>query len=169
MNRLVVEGGAPLRGEVRLAGAKNTVSKLMVASLLTGETCEFHNVPGIDDTRVTRLLCESLGARFTDVAPGVLQVRTPVLSQAEIPGDLAGQNRLSILMLGPMLHRLGRAVIPAAAGGDRIGPRPVDFHLEGFRRLGADVEIRDNTYFVRADGLRGADIVLPYPSVTTTT
>lgn len=165
---LMVEGGAPLRGELTVAGAKNTVSKLLVASLLSAEPSVFYNVPRIEETRVTRSLCQWLGASYRESPDGVLEVATPVLKTHHIDAGLAGKNRLAIMLLGPMLHRLGRAVIPAASGGDRIGPRPVDFHIEGFRRMGARVELRDGAWEAEADALHGAEIILPYPSVTTT-
>ena len=81
---------------------------------------------------------------------------------------MAVSNRLAIMMVAPLLHRTGQAIIPMAAGGDRIGPRPVNFHLEGYRRLGAHVEVREEAYCIKAEHLSGTEIVLPYPSVTTT-
>lgn len=168
MDTLTVEGGTPLRGEVELSGAKNSITKLMVASMLTREPCTFHRVPHIGDSRVTRAICESLGTRFTERPPRTLEAHTPQLDSSEIPLSLASHNRLAIMTVAPLLHRQGRAVVPAMAGGDRIGPRPVDFHLAGYQAMGARVEVRDQTYYFAADGLRGADITLPYPSVTTT-
>lgn len=168
MNTWIIEGGSPLRGEVQLSGAKNSITKLMVVSMLTQDPCVFFNAPRIGDSLITQAICEALGARFTELSPHVLKAQTPQISSSEIPLDLGTHNRLAIMMLAPLLHRTGRAVVPIAAGGDRIGPRPVDFHLEGYRKMGAEVEIQDEVYCVRCDRLRGAEIVLPYPSVTTT-
>jgi UDP-N-acetylglucosamine 1-carboxyvinyltransferase len=168
MDSLVVEGGTPLRGEVALSGAKNSITKLMVASMLTEEPCVFANAPHIGDSRMTQFICEALGAHFVEERPHVLRVHTPELTGCQVPPALGNQNRLAIMTLAPLLHRTGEAVVPAQAGGDRIGPRPVDFHLEGYRRMGAQVEVRDQVYYARAERLFGTEIHLPYPSVTTT-
>lgn len=164
----VVEGGVPLRGEVRVSGAKNSITKLMVASMLTKEPCMFHNVPHIGESQITRAICAALGTEFKELPPRSLQVQTSRLVRSEVPIDLGAHNRLAIMMVAPLLHRTGQAVIPIAAGGDRIGPRPVNFHLEGFRKLGAHVDVRDEAYCIKAEQLYGTEIVLPYPSVTTT-
>jgi UDP-N-acetylglucosamine 1-carboxyvinyltransferase len=164
----IIEGGVPLRGTVRVSGAKNSITKLMVASLLTKELCEFHNAPHIGDSQITQAICSALGAEFKDLPPHTLQVQTPAITARQVPPALGTHNRLAIMMVAPLLHRTGQAVIPVAAGGDRIGPRPVNFHLEGYRQLGARVELREDAYYVQADALYGAEIVLPYPSVTTT-
>lgn len=163
-----IEGGVPLRGEVRVSGAKNSITKLMVASMLTSEPCVFHNVPHIGDSQITRAICEALGAEFKEIPPRTLQVQTSRLVSSEVPLALGTHNRLAIMMVAPLLHRSGQAVIPIAAGGDRIGPRPVNFHLEGYRRLGARVEVCQDAYYIKADRLYGTELVLPYPSVTTT-
>jgi UDP-N-acetylglucosamine 1-carboxyvinyltransferase len=163
-----IEGGAPLRGEVRVSGAKNSITKLMVASMLTTEPCVFHNTPHIGDSQITRAICEALGAEFKESPPRTLHVQTARLVSSEVPLVLGTSNRLAIMMVAPLLHRTGQAIIPMAAGGDRIGPRPVNFHLEGYRRLGAHVEVREEAYWIKAEHLSGTEIVLPYPSVTTT-
>lgn len=163
-----VEGGVPLRGEVRVSGAKNSITKLLVASMLTTEPCIFHNVPYIGDSQITRAICEALGAECKELPPRTLQVQTAQLRTSEVPLGLGTYNRLAIMMVAPLLHRTGQAVIPMAAGGDRIGPRPVNFHLEGYRHLGASVEVREDAYCIKAEQLYGTEIVLPYPSVTTT-
>ncbi len=163
-----IEGGVPLRGEVRVSGAKNSITKLMVASMLTKEPCSFYNTPHIGDSQITRAICEALGAVFTEEPPRTLHVQTTTFARSEVPLSLGTHNRLAIMMVAPLLHRTGQAVIPIAAGGDRIGQRPVNFHLEGYRRLGAHVEVHDAAYRVKAERLYGAEIVLPYPSVSAT-
>jgi UDP-N-acetylglucosamine 1-carboxyvinyltransferase len=168
MSTWTVQGGTPLTGEIRVSGAKNSITKLMVLSLLTQEPCLFTNTPNIGDSLITQEICEALGATFTQDANHELQIHTPQITTSEIPCELGSRNRLAIMMVPPLLHRTGRAVVPMAAGGDRIGPRPVDFHLDGYRKMGAHVEIRDDVYEIRADRLHGAEIVLPFPSVTTT-
>ena len=140
----------------------------MVASMLTKEPCVLHNTPHIGDSQITRAICEALGAEFKEHPPRTLYVHTPRFICSEVPLALGSHNRLAIMMVAPLLHRTGQAVIPIAAGGDRIGQRPVNFHLEGYRRLGAHVEVREEAYCIKAEHLSGAEIVLPYPSVTTT-
>ena len=136
--------------------------------MLTTEPCIFHNAPSIGDSQITRAICEALGAEFQERPPRTLHVQTSRLLSSEVPLALGTSNRLAIMMVAPLLHRTGQAVIPMAAGGDRIGPRPVNFHLEGYRQLGAHVEVREEAYYIKAEQLYGAEIVLPYPSVTTT-
>ena len=167
METLIVDGPTPLRGEIEVAGAKNSMSKLLTASMLTADPCTFTNGPAIGDTEITKAICEALGARFAESQDRGLVVETPEMSVAAVPETLAKQNRLSVMMLAPLLHRHGRAVVPAA-GGDRIGPRPVDFHLAGYQMMGARVEVLEEVYYLEADRLHGADITLPYPSVTAT-
>jgi UDP-N-acetylglucosamine 1-carboxyvinyltransferase len=169
MSTWTIDGGTPLVGSVPLTGAKNSITKLMVLSMMTKDPCVFTNAPEVGDSQITQEICEALGAKFTRLGPHKVQVHTPQVLTSEIPYELGTRNRLAVMMIPPLLHRTGRAVIPAAAGGDRIGPRPVDFHLEGYRRMGAEVEFHDGVYDVRCDkGLHGADILMPFPSVTST-
>lgn len=168
MNSWIIEGGFPLRGEVLLRGAKNSITKLMVAALLTKEPCIFLNAPRIGDSQITQTICEALGSQIQELPSGALRMQTPVIQSSEIPREQGTRNRLAIMMTGPLLHRTGKAIIPIAAGGDRIGPRPVDFHLEGFRKMGAEITIENDCYRIEADRLRGAELILPFPSVTTT-
>jgi UDP-N-acetylglucosamine 1-carboxyvinyltransferase len=168
MSTWIVEGGAPLCGEVQVTGAKNSITKLMVLALLTKDPCTFSNAPHIGDSQITQALCEALGAQFSQLAEHRLGVHTPTITTSEIPFVLGTRNRLAIMTAPALLHRTGRAVVPIAAGGDRIGPRPVDFHLEGLRKMGAQVEVKGDVYDIRCERLRGAEIVLPFPSVTTT-
>ena len=168
MNTWTIEGGQPLRGEVTVSGAKNSITKLLVASLLSAEPSLFRNVPDIGDREITQEMCEAVGAKVNLQSAHSLLVHSPELTSDEISAELGGRNRLAIMMMGPLLHRLGRAVIPAAAGGDKIGPRPVNFHLEGVKRMGAEVRDEDGVYVIEGGDLHGAEIELPYPSVTTT-
>ena len=167
MDELIVTGPTPLRGAARVYGAKNSVTKLLTASMLTSAPCTITNVPYIGDLEITAEICTALGADIGQPSPRALETRTGEIRTTEVPSRLARRNRLAVLMLAPLLHRVGAARIPVA-GGDRIGPRPVDFHLDGYRALGADVRVEDGVYCLEADGLIGADITLPYPSVTTT-
>ena len=167
MVQLVIEGPTVLRGEIAVSGAKNSVSKLLTASMLSADTCSFDNVPHIGDTSVTREMAESLGARIDAGEGKHLDITTPAISNSEVPESLAQRNRLSIMMLAPLLHREGKATVPAT-GGDKIGPRPVDFHLDAYRKMGAQITDSGDVYLATTDGLKGADLTLPYPSVTAT-
>jgi len=164
-----IEGGTPLRGNVTISGAKNAATKQIVASLLTDETVVLHNVPRIGDTAVTLEMCQSVGltASWSDGPSATLVLRTPTVQTAEVPIAFSGVNRIPILLLGPLLHRHGKAVVPLV-GGDDIGKRPVDFHVYALERLGARITFEDGRYFAQADRLQGAVIELPYPSVGAT-
>lgn len=163
-----IEGGIPLQGEVRNSGAKNAATKLMVAALLTEDRCTIRNMPaGLGDVTITEEVLRSLGAEVTWPNEGVTSVRAINLDNTVVPLALGRKNRLAVLTTGPLLHRAGHAVIPAP-GGDRIGPRPINFHLDGLQRMGAVMDFRDGLYHLSTDGLRGATIELPFPSVMAT-
>src|SRR5579859_7339102 len=163
-----IEGGAPLHGEVKLSGAKNAATKLLVASMLTDEPCVIRNTPfGLGDLLITEEVAQALGAEIEHRDEHVALIRTPRMTTSEVPYALGSKNRLAILTAGPLLHRTHEAVIPAP-GGDRIGPRPINFHVDGLQRMGAELETRENTYYFTTTGLRGATIDLPFPSVMAT-
>ena len=166
----LIEGGAPLRGEVRLSGAKNAATKLMVASLLTEDPCIIRNAPlRLGDVTITEEVVKALGTEIAWRAEHVAVVQTNAITSSEVPLVLGRKNRLAILTAGPLLHRVGKATIPAP-GGDRIGPRPINFHLDGLQRMGAILDTHDGLYDFRvpATGLKGATIELPFPSVMAT-
>src|SRR5215510_11872523 len=100
-----IEGGTPLRGEIRVSGAKNSITKLMVASMLTEEPCIFHNAPAIGDSQITQAICQALGTEFKELPPHTLQVQTSRITRQEVPAALGTHNRLAILTLAPLLHR----------------------------------------------------------------
>jgi UDP-N-acetylglucosamine 1-carboxyvinyltransferase len=166
---LTVHGGAPLHGEVRVRGAKNLVSKAMVAALLGDSPSRLHDVPRIRDVEVVRGLLALHGVRVTD-EDGVLVLDPANVERAAVDEIHvhAGSSRIPILLCGPLLHRLGQAVIPDL-GGCHIGPRPIDFHLQALREFGAVVDKTDQGLHLTAPtGLRGAKLALPYPSVGAT-
>ncbi len=165
----LVTGGHPLCGEVVISGAKNAVTKMVIASLLTTEPCIFRNVPLLGDLYLTMQLCQDFGAQVSlDEEQHTLSVCTNVVKDPSVSYVLGGLNRISVLTIGPLLHRCGEATIPLP-GGDRIGPRPIDFHIEGLRQMGANIIERDGRYHCSAaHGLRGANIKLPFPSVMAT-
>ncbi|HKV84594.1 MAG TPA: UDP-N-acetylglucosamine 1-carboxyvinyltransferase [Ktedonobacterales bacterium] len=163
----VIEGGAPLRGDVRLSGAKNAVTKCMVASMLSDAASVIRNCPPkLGDVTITEEVMRALGSEVTWQDTSI-STRTRAITNTVVPMELGRKNRLAVLTVGPLLHRTGRAVIPVP-GGDRIGPRPINFHLAGLQQMGATIEDRDGLYHFHTDGLKGATIALPYPSVMAT-
>ena len=166
MPKFIVNGGKPLFGEITLSGAKNAVSKMMVASLLTEEPCILENVPQIGEVDIIAELFENIGSSL-EIAGSTLKVATPIVKSSRVP-QLSRRNRIPILALGPLLARVGEAEVPIL-GGDKIGPRPVDIHLEALAKLGAKLEITKTSYRAWAkDGLHGAEIELRFPSVGAT-
>ncbi len=166
--KYLIEGGSHLQGEITIRGAKNAVTKEMVAALLAPGVSRLRNVPDIGDVDITKRVLESLGCKVRhDAEAGTLEIDGSTLSTPEVPAEYSGLNRIPILMVGPLLHRFGRAVVPVM-GGCGIGERPIDFHLEGFKTLGAKVEYRDNAYHFEASRLIGTRITLPFPSVGAT-
>jgi UDP-N-acetylglucosamine 1-carboxyvinyltransferase len=161
-----IEGGTPLRGAIRASGAKNAATKHIVASLLTDDEVILENVPRIGDVAVTVDMCRALGAEV-DVHGERIVMRASTVSSAEVPVAFSGVNRIPVLMVGPLLHRLGRAAVPLV-GGDAIGARPIDFHMDALRRLGASVTLEGGVWRAEAKRLHGALIDLPYPSVGAT-
>lgn len=168
---LSIRGGRPLSGTVEVKGAKNLVTKAMVAALLGEEPSILRDVPDISDVAVVRSLLEVHGVRVAEgPEPGSLSLDPRDVESAhmeEIDAH-AGASRIPILFCGPLLHRLGQAFIPDL-GGCRIGDRPIDFHLDALRKFGAIVEKLPSGIRLSAPrGLHGANIHLPYPSVGAT-
>ena len=166
--KFIIEGGRYLKGEIRIRGAKNAVTKQMVAALLAPGKSVLQNVPEIGDVEITKQILASIGCAVAhDKEGGVLSVDATNLATHRVPEEYSGLNRIPILMAGVLLHRFGTAEIPMMGGCD-IGPRPLDFHLEGFRSLGADIRYEDGVYRFAAKRLTGARITLPFPSVGAT-
>ncbi|SDD64608.1 UDP-N-acetylglucosamine 1-carboxyvinyltransferase [Sanguibacter gelidistatuariae] len=168
---LYVNGGNPLNGTITVRGAKNFVSKAMVASLLGDGPSVLRNVPEIRDVNVVSGLLELHGVAVDYDAPaGVLKLDPSNVESAHV-ADIdthAGSSRIPILFCGPLLHRLGEAFIPDL-GGCRIGDRPINFHLDILRQFGAQVDKREQGIHLTApNGLHGTKISLPYPSVGAT-
>jgi UDP-N-acetylglucosamine 1-carboxyvinyltransferase len=164
--RLVIEGGVPLRGEVRVSGAKNAALPLLAASLLSAEPVELENVPRLADVATIRALLEGLGTEIEE-RDGRTIARTPTLRSVEAPYDLVSTMRASVLVLGPLLARAGRARV-SMPGGCAIGSRPIDLHLKGLERLGAEVILTQGYVEARAARLKGARIVFDLVTVTGT-
>lgn len=174
MEMLKIKGGTPLKGQVRAAGAKNAMTKLLVASLLSDKTCRFYNVPNIGDVAVTVSLCQEIGMQVEwDREAGIMEVITKELKTSYVPQRFSGANRIPILMIGALLGRTEEDIIVPTVGGCNIGKRPIDFHIDALQQLGAIIEYRgmkrEGAYFAQAhEGLKGAVITLPYPSIGAT-
>jgi len=159
MDMLVVRGGRPLRGTVRIGGAKNAALPIMAASLVADGTTVLHSVPDLVDVTTLSHVLRSLGAQVERRADGALLIT--VIDQQPCLADyeLVRRMRASVCVLGPLLGRRKRACV-SLPGGCNIGHRPIDLHLKGLRALGAEITIERGYVFARADRLRGADIYL---------
>jgi UDP-N-acetylglucosamine 1-carboxyvinyltransferase len=170
MSQIKVNGGKPLNGRVDLKGAKNLVTKAMVAALLADTPSVLKDVPKISDVEVVSRLLELHGVTIDFDDNGVMKLDPRGVKQARMV-DIdahAGSSRIPILFCGPLLHQLGEAFIPDL-GGCHIGDRPVDFHLDVLRHFGAVIEKSPNgTRMSAPNGLHGAKVNLPYPSVGAT-
>jgi UDP-N-acetylglucosamine 1-carboxyvinyltransferase len=160
-----VEGGRPLTGSVRISGSKNAALKLLAAACLTGERCRFTNMPEIEDVRVMAETLRELGVVVDHPAPGVYEVAAGDVDWLFVPLEAAAKMRASFILLGPLLARFGQVII-SNPGGDRIGRRPVNLHVDAMRALGAEIEYRNGYYLAKAPGrLRGGEVRFPFVSV----
>ncbi len=166
MNTMTIHGGKALHGSVKIAGSKNAASKMIIASLLTADEVTLHNVPLQKESDIARELVTTLGATSSlEDHSLTLHVATIASSSAM---SLSRKNRLAILALAPLLHRTGEAFVPSL-GGDKIGPRPVNFHIDLLEKMGATIVADADGYHAKApNGLKGCIFNLPYPSVGTT-
>jgi UDP-N-acetylglucosamine 1-carboxyvinyltransferase len=170
MDRLLINGGAPLSGRIEISGAKNAALPLMAACLLTDQPLELENVPDLVDIASMWRLMQVLGveSRHLAGAPGRMVLHCPEVINTTAPYDLVRKMRASVLVLGPLLARAGEARV-SLPGGCAIGTRPIDLHLEGLERMGAAIELVEGYAHARApQGLRGAKIRFPQPSVGAT-
>ena len=162
--RFVIEGGRPLRGRVRVSGNKNAADYAMAAALLTADDCILDNVPDIEDVSYMGAILRQLGAEVEHLSDSRVRINAAKVHSFEAPSDLVVNLRASFLVMGALLTRFGRAGC-CPPGGDVIGVRPLDVHLAGFRALGAEVYRRGDQLVAEAERLRGARVVLDYPSV----
>jgi len=167
MDKLEIQGGHPLRGEVQISGAKNAVLPILCATLLADGECTIDNVPDLNDVRTTQRLLTQMGAKVSKGSGKSVVVDTRSVDQWRAPYELVKTMRASILVLGPLLARHGRAEV-SLPGGCAIGSRPVDLHLRGLEALGAEVVVENGYIFATAKRLRGARIVFDTVTVTGT-
>ncbi len=165
MDKLVIQGGIPLSGEIAISGAKNAALPILCASLLTSDKLTLGNVPRLRDVTTTIKLLERLGV---EVKQGkLIELTAREISEPVAPYELVKTMRASVLVLGPLLARAGRARV-SLPGGCAIGLRPVDLHIKGLQAMGAEIEIEHGYIVARAKRLHGAHIVMALVSVTGT-
>src|SRR5262245_54910180 len=167
MDKLRIKGGNPLEGEVRISGAKNSALPAMAASLLTSGEVILENLPFVNDAFTTRRLLRELGATVEFAPDHSARLRAQKILSHEAPYDLVKTMRASVLVLGPLLARTGRARV-SLPGGCAIGARPINLHINGFHKLGATVRTEHGYVEASADRLRGAEILFDKITVTGT-
>ncbi len=140
MDKLVIEGGEPLKGEVRVSGAKNAALPILCASLLTAEPLTLTNVPRLNDIRTMRSLLSQMGVKIDAEEPGVVTLDASTIDWPLAPYELVKTMRASILALGPLVARSREARV-SLPGGCAIGLRPVDQHVKGLQTMGADIDL----------------------------
>lgn len=159
VDTLHIVGGRPLEGEVRISGSKNGTLPLLAAALLVQGESIIENVPDITDIRIMTELLRTLGARCSSPTPGTIKIDASNITSVSPPEHLMRAMRASFYVAGPLLARFGEAEVPLP-GGCVLGQRPVDFHIKGFRELGADVRIEGGVMQARGAHLRGAELML---------
>jgi UDP-N-acetylglucosamine 1-carboxyvinyltransferase len=169
MSKFIIKGGQPLRGTIAASGNKNAALKLLPACILTDEPVILHNIPDILDVRNTILILQDLGVEVERLKPGSWRVHAQNINKTELDSELASRIRASFVFSGPLLGRLGQATLPLP-GGDVIGGRPLDTHIQSLKGLGVNVNLVDRGVFqMDADPVRGGGyLLLAEASVTAT-
>ncbi len=168
MDKIVIRGGARLRGEVRVSGAKNAALPILASAILAGGTSTFRNVPRLNDIRTMGKLLALLGATVESDRQGhVVRVSCAGIHAFDAPYELVKTMRASVLVLGPLVARHGQAIV-SLPGGCAIGARPIDQHLKGLEAMGAKISLEHGNVVARAKRLHGANIVCDLPTVTGT-
>lgn len=166
MSKFIVQGGQPLRGTIPISGAKNSVLPILAATLLNGGKNILHNCPDLRDVRSAIRILEHLGCSVTREGSTVT-VDSSEVSRWDVPHELMREMRSSVIFLGPMLARCGRAKL-SLPGGCEIGQRPIDLHLAALRKLGVTIREEQGEMLCEAGNLRGQEIILSFPSVGAT-
>lgn len=166
MDKIVIEGGNPLKGSVKVSGAKNAALPILAACILAGGWHRLRNVPKLKDIETIKRIMSKLGVSFRE-AEGSLEVNSEPLNNCETPYELVKTMRASILLLGPLLARFGRAKI-SLPGGCAIGARPINLHLSALTAMGVEMFLDHGNIHATVDRLKGADIFFDTPTVTGT-
>lgn len=167
MSKFLVEKSPPLRGTVRISGAKNSALPILAASLLGTEDIILEDVPKLKDVEVMCEVLTCLGAKVEILDKGIIKINSKDINNYETPYELMSKMRASFLVMGPLLTRLGKTRT-SMPGGCAIGTRPIDLHLKGFRALGAKIDVNHGNIGAYADKLVGDRIYLDFPSVGAT-
>jgi len=167
VQKIVIRGGRALKGSVEISGSKNAALPLMFASLLSRDEMTFHRVPALRDIRTTKQLLLQLGVQLDDFAPGTLRIKARDIIDHTAPYELVKTMRASVMVLGPLMAREGRADV-SLPGGCAIGARPIEQHLKGLEAMGATIELQNGYIQARADRLQGADFSFDLTTVTGT-
>jgi UDP-N-acetylglucosamine 1-carboxyvinyltransferase len=167
MDKLLIQGGRPLQGEVRISGAKNAALPILCAALLTDQPLVLDNVPALRDIGTTLTLLERMGVRITRTGDEQVSLQADDVHSQEAPYELVKTMRASILVLGPLVARFGHARV-SLPGGCAIGQRPVDQHIKGLAAMGAHIHIEHGFVVAEAGRLRGANILTDMVTVTGT-
>ena len=167
MEKLLISGGKPLKGEVRISGAKNSVLPILAASLLSDEVVIIGNVPHLQDVTTTISLLTEMGATLSIDEKMKVSINSSSMKSFYAPYEMVKTMRASILVLGPLLAHFGIAKV-SLPGGCAIGSRPVNLHIEGLKAMGANIKVEDGYIIAKAKRLKGAKISLPIATVTGT-
>lgn len=167
MEKLVIKGGTPLKGEVNISGAKNAAVAILPATLLINGVCKIENVPNISDVKISCKILEALGAKIIWEDRNKLSIDTRNINTTVAPLELTSKFRASYYIIGAMLSRKGDITV-GMPGGCQLGARPIDQHIKGFEALGATVDVEGGTIKAHADSLRGTSIYMDITSVGAT-
>lgn len=167
MPKIIVEKSPPLKGSVRVSGAKNSALPILAATLLSSGTCYLEDVPDLQDVKIISEVLGILGATVEKKGKEEVEINASNIKEYEAPYELMSKMRASFLVMGPLLARLGKARI-SMPGGCAIGTRPIDLHLKGFKALGADIITGDGYVEASTEKLIGTEIYLDFPSVGAT-
>lgn len=167
MDKFIIKGGSPIKGEIKVSGAKNVAMKVILAGLLTGEKIKINNVPLITSVYGTAELVGKLGVKTEIKENHTMEIDGSNLNNHTIPLDLGGQFRTATMVIGPLLNRFGKAVVPNP-GGCRLGKRPVDWHIRGLIKMGASIDYQEGFFVAKATKLKGTSFRFPKNSHTGT-
>jgi len=167
LKKLVINGGYPLKGTVKISSAKNAALPMMTACILSNQDITLNNVPDLADVKTMNTLLKSMGISINKTLDGSLKLNSGQIKSKYASYDLVKTMRASIMVLGPLLAKYGMAKV-SLPGGCAIGARPVDLHIEGLKKLGANIEIKDGYILASAERLKGSEYYFPIKSVTGT-
>ncbi len=165
--KFIIEGGRLLKGEVNISGAKNSALAIMPASILLSKPLILKNVPDVEDVRTMIELLKYLGVKINKIKKNVIEIDPRDINKYQAPYELISKMRASIYVLGPLLVKFGKAIV-YMPGGCSFGPRPIDFHIEGLRRIGAEIKIEHGNIIANVNEFKSAYIQLPFRSVGAT-